>query len=42
MGTSRPPHAPEFIEQMVEMVQAGRSPKALAKEFELSSQTIRK
>jgi len=31
----------EFREQMVELVRAGRSPKALAREFEPSEQTIR-
>jgi len=41
MGKSRPPYAPEFREQMIELVQAGRSPEELAKEFEPSAQTIR-
>ena len=31
----------EFRQQMVELVRAGRSPEALAKEFEPSGQTIR-
>jgi transposase len=31
----------EFRQQMVELVRAGRSPKALAHEFEPSEQTIR-
>jgi transposase len=31
----------EFRQQMVELVRAGRSPKALAQEFEPSEQTIR-
>jgi len=31
----------EFRQQMVELVRAGRSPKALAREFEPSEQTIR-
>ena len=31
----------EFREQIVELVRAGRSPKALAREFEPSEQTIR-
>jgi transposase len=31
----------EFRQQMLELVRAGRSPKALAREFEASEQTIR-
>jgi transposase len=31
----------EFKEQLVELIRAGRSPEALAKEFEPSAQTIR-
>lgn len=34
-------YAPEFRQQMVELVRAGRNPEALAKEFEPSAQTIR-
>lgn len=34
-------YPPEFRQQMVELVRAGRSPKALAREFEPSEQTIR-
>jgi transposase len=41
MPKSRPPYPPEFRNQMVELVRAGRSPEELAKEFEPSSQTIR-
>ena len=37
----RPQYPLEFRQQMVELVRAGRSPKALAKEFEPSEQTIR-
>ena len=37
----RPQYPPEFRQQIVELVRAGRSPKALAKEFEPSEQTIR-
>jgi transposase len=37
----RPAYPPEFRQQMVELVRAGRSPKALAREFEPSEQTIR-
>lgn len=34
-------YPPEFRRQLIELVQAGRSPEALAKEFEPSAQTIR-
>ena len=37
----RPQYPLEFRQQMVELVRSGRSPKALAKEFEPSEQTIR-
>ncbi len=35
------PYPPEFRQQMVELVRAGRGPKELAREFEPSEQTIR-
>jgi transposase len=41
MPKSRPPYAPEFRRQMIELVSAGRTPEELAKEFEPSAQTIR-
>ena len=41
MRKKRPPYAPEFRRQMVELVQSGRTPEELAKEFEPSAQTIR-
>ena len=41
MSTTRPPYAPEFREQMVELVRSGRSPEELAREFEPSAQSIR-
>ncbi len=41
MPRSRPPYPPEFREQMVELVRAGRSPEELAEEFEPTAQTIR-
>lgn len=41
MPRSRPPYAPEFREQMVQLVRAGRSPEELSREFEPSAQTIR-
>jgi transposase len=37
----RPQYPLEFRQQIVELVRAGRSPKALAKEFEPAEQTIR-
>ena len=41
MPKSRPPYPPEFREQMVELVRAGRNPAELAREFQCSAQTIR-
>jgi len=41
MPKSRPPYAPEFRRQVIELVQAGRPPEELAREFEPSAQTIR-
>lgn len=41
MPKTRPPYAPEFRRQMVELVRAGRDPADLAREFEPSSQAIR-
>ena len=41
MPKSHPPYPPEFRQQMVELVRAGRCPESLAKEFEPSGQTIR-
>jgi len=41
MPRSKPPYAPEFRDQMVEMVRAGNSPEKLAREFEPTAQTIR-
>jgi transposase len=35
------PYPAEFRQQMVELMQAGRSPEELAQEFEPSAQTIR-
>ena len=37
----RLPYPPEFRQQIVELVRAGRGPKELAREFEPSEQTIR-
>ncbi|MGI3903166.1 MAG: transposase [Janthinobacterium lividum] len=37
----RPPYAPEFRQQKVDLVRAGRDPQDLAREFEPSAQAIR-
>ena len=41
MPGSRPPYLPEFREQIIELVRAGRTPEELAEEYEPSAQTIR-
>ena len=41
MPKSRPPYAPEFRQQMLELVRSGRTPEELAEEFEPTAQTIR-
>jgi len=41
MSQSRRRYAPEFRRQMVELVQARRSPEELAREFEPTAQSIR-
>jgi transposase len=41
MAKKSMPYSPEFRQQMVELAKAGRSPEALAQEFEPSAQTIR-
>ncbi len=41
MAKTRPPYAPEFRRQMVELVRAGRDPDDLAREFEPTTQSIR-
>ena len=41
MPQTRRPYAPEFRQQIVESVRAGRTPRELAKEFEPSEPTIR-
>jgi len=40
MPRSRRPYPPEFRQQMVELVRAGRSPEELSREFEPSAQSI--
>ncbi len=41
MPRTRAPYPPEFRQQIVALVRAGRTPEELAREFEPSSQTIR-
>ena len=41
MSNTRPPYAPEFRQQIVELIRLGRSPEELAREFEPSAQAIR-
>ncbi len=41
MPKTRPPYAPEFRRQMVDLVRTGRDPQDLAREFEPSAQAIR-
>jgi transposase len=41
MSKTRPPDAPEFRRQMVELVRAGRDPEDLSREFEPTAQSIR-
>ena len=41
MPKTRPPYAPEFRRQIVELARAGRDPTDLAREFEPSAQAIR-
>ena len=41
MPRSRVPYPAAFRLQMVDLVRSGRSPEALAKEFEPAAQTIR-
>ena len=40
MPRTRPSYPPEFREQMVELVKAGRTPEELSREFEPTAQTI--
>ena len=41
MPRGRPPYPPEYRNQLVELVRAGRSPEELAREFEPGVDTIR-
>ena len=40
MPRTRAPYPPEFRQQMVELVRAGRAPEELSREFEPTAQTI--
>jgi len=40
MGKTKAPYPAEFRRQMVELAQAGRSPTELAREFDVSAQSI--
>ena len=40
MPKTRPPYSPEFRRQVVGLVRAGRSPEAVAREFEPTAQLI--
>ena len=40
MGKTRAPYPAAFRQQMVELVELGRSPADLAREFDVSAQTI--
>ena len=40
MRNSRPPYPPEFRQQMVDLVRAGRTPEELSREFEPTAQSI--
>ena len=40
MPTPKPPYPTEFRRQMVELVQAGRKPTQLAREFNVTAQSI--
>jgi len=40
MQRNRPPYSPEFRQQILELVRAGRTPEELSREFEPSAQTI--
>lgn len=41
MPRTRGPYPPEFRQQIVELVRAGRTPEELAEEFEPSAESIR-
>jgi transposase len=37
---TRPPYPPEFRQQIIQLVKAGRTPEELSREFEPTAQTI--
>jgi transposase len=41
MPRTRPPYPPEFREQIIALVRAGRAPEELAREYEPTETTIR-
>ena len=41
MPKSHAPYPPEFRQQMIELVHAGRNPEELSEEFDCSAQSIR-
>jgi transposase len=41
MPRTSPPYSPEFRQQLLDLVRAGREPNELAREFEPSGETIR-
>ena len=41
MRRTHPPYPPEYRQQIIELVRAGRSPEELSREFEATAQTIR-
>ncbi|WP_409148137.1 transposase [Pseudoxanthobacter sp. M-2] len=41
MPRTRPPYAPEFRRQMIELVRSGRTPEELARQYEPSAQAFR-
>jgi len=41
MSKTRKPYPPEFRQQMVDLVRAGRTPQSLAQEFEPTAESIR-
>jgi transposase len=41
LGNTRPSYPPEFRRRLVELVRSGRTPEALAREFEPTAQSIR-
>jgi transposase len=40
MGKTRPPYPAAFRQQMIELVQSGRTPAELSREFDVTAQTI--